>query len=142
MRQPLGSAGDASGPARFLQQTKKGIAMKNFLAVYIGSAAGMDAWKKMDEEQRKPKEAAGMRAWQEWAQANAQAIVDMGGPLGKTKRVSKQGITDVRNEMGAYTVVQAESHEAAAKLFENHPHFTIFPGDAIEVMERLPIPGM
>jgi len=116
--------------------------MKNFLAVYIGSAAGMDAWKKMDEEQRKPKEAAGMRAWQEWAQANAQAIVDMGGPLGKTKRVSKQGITDVRNEMGAYTVVQAESHEAAAKLFENHPHFTIFPGDAIEVMERLPIPGM
>lgn len=44
--------------------------------------------------------------------------------------------------MGAYTVVQADSHEAAAKLFENHPHFMIFPGDAVEVMERLPIPGM
>ena len=116
--------------------------MKNFLAVYLGSAAGMDAWKKMDDEQRKPKEAAGVQAWQAWAQANAKGIVDMGGPLGKTKRVSKQGITDVRNEMGAYTIVQAESHEAAAKLFENHPHFTIFPGDAIEVMERLPIPGM
>jgi hypothetical protein len=28
------------------------------------------------------------------------------------------------------------------KLFENHPHFTIFPGEAIEVMECLPIPGM
>jgi len=115
--------------------------MKNFLAVYLGSAAGMDAWKKMDEEQRKPKEAAGIQAWHAWVHANAQAIVDPGGPLGKTKRVSKQGIADVRNEMGAYTVVQAESHEAAAKLFENHPHFTIFPGDAIEVMERLPIPG-
>ncbi len=116
--------------------------MKNFLAVYLGSAAGMDAWKKMDDDQRKPKEASGMQAWQAWAQANSTAIVDMGGPLGKTKRISKQGIVEVRNEMGAYTVVQAESHEAAAKLFENHPHFMIFPGDAIEVMERLPIPGM
>jgi len=26
------------------------------------------------------------------------------------------------------------------RLFENHPHFSIFPGDAVEVMEVLPIP--
>jgi hypothetical protein len=116
--------------------------MKTFLAVYIGSPAGMDAWKNMKEDERKQKETAGMQAWQAWAQANAAAIVDQGGPLGKTKRVSKQGIADVRNEMGAYTLVQAESQEAAAKLFENHPHFTIFPGDAVDVMERLQIPGM
>jgi len=43
--------------------------------------------------------------------------------------------------MAAYVIVQAESHEAAAKLFENHPHFTIFPGDAVEIMECLPLPG-
>ena len=115
--------------------------MKTFVAVFLGSAAKMDAWKQMDEAERKPKEIAGMQAWQAWMQTNAKAIVDEGGPLGKTKRVSKQGVADVRNEMGAYTVVQAESHEAAAKLFENHPHFMIFPGDAIELMERLPIPG-
>lgn len=29
----------------------------------------------------------------------------------------------------------------AASLFEGHPHFAIFPGDAVEIMERLPIPG-
>jgi hypothetical protein len=124
------------------QTKKKGIPMKTFLAVYLGSPAGMDAWRAMDEDQRKQKEAAGIEAWHAWVQTNANAIVDQGGPLGKTKRVSKHGIADVRNEMGAYTVVQAESHEAAAKLFENHPHFTFFPGDAVEVMERLPIPGM
>lgn len=116
--------------------------MKTFLAVYLGSAAGMDAWKKMDEAQRKPLEAAGVQAWHAWVKTNEKAILDSGGPLGKTKRISKQGIADVRNEMGAYTVVQAESHEAVAKMFENHPHFTVFPGDAVEVMERLPIPGM
>ncbi|MDR3462508.1 MAG: hypothetical protein P4L76_09375 [Beijerinckiaceae bacterium] len=36
---------------------------------------------------------------------------------------------------------RAESPEAAAKLFENHPHFTIFPGESVEVMPVLPIPG-
>ena len=30
---------------------------------------------------------------------------------------------------------------AAAKLFENHPHFTIFPGESVEIMPVLPIPG-
>ena len=116
--------------------------MKTYLAVFVGSVAGMDAWKKMPDEERKPKEAAGVQAWHAWVQANEKAIVEMGGPLGKTKRVSKQGIVDTRNELGAYVVVQAESHEDAAKMFENHPHFTIFPGDAVEVMERLPIPNM
>lgn len=116
--------------------------MKNFLAVYVGSAAGMQAWKDMDETERKQRETAGMKAWHAWMTTNAKSVVDMGGPLGKTKRVSRQGIADVRNEMGGYTIVQAESHEAAAKLFENHPHFMNFPGDAVEVMERMPIPGM
>ena len=65
----------------------------------------------------------------------------MGGPLGKTKKVSEHGIDDISNLMSAYTVVRAESHDAAAKMFEGHPHFTIFPGDAVEVMPVLPIPG-
>jgi hypothetical protein len=43
--------------------------------------------------------------------------------------------------MGAFTVVRAESHQAAAKLFEGHPHFTVFPGDYVEIMPVLPIPG-
>jgi hypothetical protein len=50
-------------------------------------------------------------------------------------------VSDIKNNLAAYVVVQAESHAAAAKMFENHPHFTIFPGDSIEIMECLPIPG-
>ncbi len=69
------------------------------------------------------------------------AVVTMGGPLGKTKRASPEGIADVTNGMSAFTVVRAESHEAAARMFENHPHFTIFPGDAVEIMPVLPVPG-
>jgi hypothetical protein len=114
--------------------------MKKFLAIFLGSASGMAKWKAMDEAKRKQLEKAGMEAWQKWVSTNEKAIVDGGSPLGKTKRVTAKGVSDTRNEMAVYTIVEAESHEAAAKLFLNHPHFMIFPGDAIEVMECLPMP--
>lgn len=117
--------------------------MKKFLAVYIGTVEGFEnsPWSKSDPGTRQKLEAAGMKAWGNWGQANQAAIVDQGTPLGKTKRVSKTGIADIRNALTAYTIVQAESHEAAAKIFEGHPHFSIFPGEAVEIMECLPIPG-
>jgi hypothetical protein len=102
----------------------------------------MDKWKALDEKPREEREKAGMKAWTEWATTHAKDIVDQGAPLGKTKRITSDGIADIRNAMAAYTVVQAESHDAAAKLFENHPHFAIFPGDGVEVMECLPMPKM
>ena len=116
--------------------------MKKFMAIYVGSPSALSAWKSMDEETRKRQEKLGKEAWGKWAMENQKSIVDDGSPLGKTKRISAQGISDTTNAVAAYTVVQAESHEAAAKLFENHPHFTIFPGDSVEIMECLPIPGM
>jgi hemolysin-activating ACP:hemolysin acyltransferase len=114
--------------------------MKNFLAIYTGSAAAMDQWNSLDEKTRQQREQAGMQAWQDWATGNAKSIVDQGAPLGKTKRITAEGVSDIRNAMAAYTVVQAESHEAAARMFQNHPHFSIFPGDGVEVMECLPMP--
>ena len=116
--------------------------MKKFVAVYLGSADAMAKWNATDDAQKKAKEKAGMEAWMKWVTDNKAAIVDMGSPLGKTKRIDAKGVSDTKNEISAYTVVQAESHEAAAKLFVNHPHFTIFPGESVEIMECLPIPGM
>ena len=86
-------------------------------------------------------DARGNRGLETWAEKNHAAIVGMGGPLGKTKKVSERVIEDISNLMSAYTVVRAESHDAAAKLFENHPHFTMFPGDSVEVMPVLPMPS-
>ena len=115
--------------------------MKKFLAVYIGTPSSLDKWKTLDETTRKTREQSGIKAWHEWMARHKESLVDSGGPLGKTKRISGQGVSDVRNNMAGFVTVQAESHEAAAKMFENHPHFTIFPGDGVEVMECLPIPG-
>jgi hypothetical protein len=117
--------------------------MKKFLAVYIGMASSLEGseWHKMDEGKRKKLESSGIKAWGEWMMANQAAIVDQGGPLGKTKRTAAQGVSDIKNSMTGYVVIRAESHEAAAGMFKNHPHFTIFPGDSVEIMECLPIPG-
>jgi hypothetical protein len=116
--------------------------MKTFLAVYTGTASAMESWKSLPEKEVQARQAKGIKAWHEWVDRHRASIVEDGSPLGRTKSVSKKGITDTRNNLGAYTVVRAESHEEAAKLFLDHPHFTIFPGDGVEIMERLPIPGM
>jgi hypothetical protein len=117
--------------------------MKRFLAVYIGTASALEraGWNQLAEDKRKAIEAEGMKAWFAWGGAHAPAIVDQGAPLGKTKRASREGIADIKNNMTGYVLVEAESHEAAARMFENHPHFTIFPGDSVEIMECLPLPG-
>jgi hypothetical protein len=117
--------------------------MKNFLAVYTGNTESFEKseWNKLSEAERKAREATGMKAWGDWMDEHQASIVTMGGPLGKTKQVASDGITDIRNELAGFVVVKAENHEAAARMFEKHPHFTIFPGRSVEVMECLPIPG-
>ncbi|CAN7665966.1 hypothetical protein LJR220_006318 [Bradyrhizobium sp. LjRoot220] len=114
-----------------------------FLAVFLGSktSAKAVAWNALPEPERRAREQQGMAAWKAWAEKHQAALVDIGGPLGKTKKVDSAGITDISNAMGAFAVVRAGSHEAAAKMFENHPHFTIFPGETIEIMPVLPIPA-
>jgi hypothetical protein len=114
-----------------------------YLAVFLGSKTSprMKAWMALPEAERRAKEQEGMSAWKAWVEKHRAAVSAMGGPIGKTKKITERGIEDTRNEMGAFMVVRAESHEAAARLFENHPHFTIFPGESVEIMPVLPIPG-
>jgi hypothetical protein len=117
--------------------------MKKFLAIYIGTEATREksGWERLDEATRKQRETQGIKAWGDWMTTHKSALVEQGAPLGKTKRTGPQGVSDTKNNMTGYVVVQAESHEAAARMFENHPHFKIFPGEAVEIMECLPIPG-
>lgn len=116
--------------------------MKTFLAIYLGDAKSPRQleWAALDEATRQTRTALGIKAWHEWQRSHEDVIVVQGGPLGKTKRVSPSGVADIRNELTGYVVVQAETHEAAARMFEAHPHFTVFPGESVEIIECLPIP--
>ena len=114
--------------------------MKKFLVLYMApSAAFEQAMKNATPEQQQK----GMQGWMKWMQANQGSLVDGGAPLGKTKRVDANGAKDARNEVGGYSIVQADSHDAAAKLFgKDHPHLAMMPGGWIEIVEIMPIPGM
>jgi hypothetical protein len=114
-----------------------------FLAVFTGSKTSprMTAWNALPEAEKLAKQQEGMAAWKAWIEKHQAAIVGTGGPLGKTKKVTERGVEDISNQLSAFTVVRADSHEAAAQIFESHPHFTIFPGDSVEIMPVLPIPG-
>lgn len=117
--------------------------MNTYLAVFLGAkdSPRMAAWMAMPDAERKAKEQEGIAAWKGWMEKHKDVVVGEGGPLGKTKRVSGSGVADVSNLMSGFVVVRAGSHDAAAKLFENHPQFTIFPGEAVEIMPVMPIPG-
>ncbi|AWV04171.1 hypothetical protein DM992_28525 [Burkholderia sp. JP2-270] len=114
-----------------------------YLAVFLGSkdSARMKAWVALSDQERRAKEQEGIAAWKAWVERHRDAVVELGGPLGKTKTVDAGGVKDTANGMGAFSVVRAASHDAAAAMFEGHPHFTIFPGEKIDVMPVLPIPG-
>ena len=117
--------------------------MKRFLAVYMGmDGFERKGWDALDPAARKAREAEGMKAWMDWQTANAARIVDGGGPLGKTRRAASDGITDYRNAMTGYVILEAESLEAAAAAVRKPPALFHLPREAVEIVECLPMPEM
>ena len=114
-----------------------------YLAVFVGSKDNprMKAFMALPEAERRAQEQQGIAAWKGWMEKHRAQIVEGGGPLGKTKRVSAQGVADISNNLGGFVVVRAASHEDAARLFEGHPQFTIFPGEGVEIMPILAVPA-
>jgi hypothetical protein len=108
--------------------------MPRFLAVYTMEPEELAHFRARPEAEQKAIDEAGIKQWLEWEKANATSILDKGGMVGKTTRVTKDGIGDAQNSICGYIVVQAESVDAAAQLFKDHPHFKIFPGDGVDIM--------
>jgi hypothetical protein len=110
--------------------------MKKFLVVYKAPTSAFEQMKKATPEQQK----AGMDAWMAWSKKATAMIVDMGGPLGKSLRVTKGGASPTTNDLGGFSIMQAESKEALADGLKGHPHF-MMPDGFIEVVELMPLPG-
>ena len=104
--------------------------MEKFLVLFNAPSAAMqEMMKTATPEQMK----AGMEEWKHWMEGKKESFADMGAPLGKNLRITASGTQAVSNEVGGYSIIQAESAEAVAKLLEGMPHFQV-PGAYIEVM--------
>ncbi len=112
--------------------------MKKFLVLY---RMDMESMKQMMETMTPESQKQSMAEWGAWMKAHVASFVDGGAPVGKTKEATAGGVADTHNDIGGYSIVQAETHEAAAALMADSPHLKM-PGAKAEVMEIMPMSGM
>jgi YCII-related domain len=83
-----------------------------------------------------------MGAWNAWAGKVGDRMVDFGTPLANGVRVTPDGTTPSSREVAGYSIIEADSLDAAVDLAKVHPHLSMPGGCEIEVHEAQPIPGM
>ena len=78
-----------------------------------------------------------MAKWQAWSAGLGDAVIDPGMPVGPSKTVSANGITDDggSNPLSGITVLQADTIEAACEMAKACPHVDI--GGTIEVAQAM-----
>lgn len=116
------------------------MADARYLAVFTSDKTGPKwaAWRAMTKAQQDETATRGVAAVKAWEQSHTADILYTGGPLGPTKRIDAAGsVEDIVNLSTVFMVVKAASHEAAVRLFDDHPHMSIFVCDGVEVMPVL-----
>ena len=93
--------------------------MKKFMVLFMADSAAFEEMMKNSTPEQQKK---GMEAWMQWMQAHKAAIVDGGAPLGKSSRVTAKGASSVKNELGGYSILQAESDRKSTRLNSSHRH--------------------
>lgn len=112
--------------------------MNKYFVLYLAPPSVIEKIMATTTEEERKKD---MDAWTQWMKNHKEDLVDPGAPLGKTKRVTFQGVVDVKNDVLGYSIVQADSHESAAELFADSPHLQM-EGTTIDVMKIGEMPSM
>jgi hypothetical protein len=86
-----------------------------------------------DEEKRQ----AAMQAWGAWFGTIGQAIVDPGNPFGGSTAVTGNGSGAAASKLTGYTVVKADSLDAASALAHDCP--VLASGGSVDVYETIEV---
>ncbi len=100
--------------------------MTNFVLIYTGGGI----------PESKEEQAQVMADWGAWYGGMGDAIVDGGNPFSNSKSITASGVSDgpvSAPPATGYTVISAESLDAAVAKAENHPH--IKHGGQVSVYE-------
>ena len=78
-----------------------------------------------------------MAKWRAWMGGLGDAIVNPGWPMGKPKTVSSGGVSDGAgsNRLTGFSVVKADSMDAAVEMAKDCPHLEHGTVDVAEAME-------
>ena len=82
-----------------------------------------------------------LRAWGEWMGRVGDALVDGGAPFGARSAVADDGTNPAPSDLNGYTIVEADSLDAARELVSGHPFLAEGKGRfTIEIFELAPMP--
>lgn len=108
--------------------------MSRFVYLYRGPATPMEEFTPEQGAQQ-------LKAWTEWAAQVGPALVDFGSPFGEGTALSDDGSSAQPGEQNGYSIVEADSLDAAQALAKDHPFLAEGKGRfAIEIFELLPMP--
>jgi len=109
--------------------------MAKYLVLYRSTVSAAEQMEGASPEAAK----AGMDAWMQWAGKVGNNMVDMGSPL---QTVAAVGGSSDGGYIAGFSVLEADSADAAKALVDGHPHL-MSPGEpSIEILEFLSMPGM
>ena len=107
--------------------------MGNYLYLYRGPATPMaELTTEQGEEQA--------RLWNSWIARTGSALVDVGSPCGTRTAVVDDGTSVEPSDQNGYSIVRADTLEAAKDLVREHPFLAEGKGRfAVEIFELLPM---
>ena len=107
--------------------------MSKFLFLYRGPAQPM-------EDFTPEQSAEQMQAWGAWMGKLGSAMVDAGAPFGARAAVADDGTIPAPSDQNGYTIVEADSLEAARAFTDGHPFLSEGKGRfAVEIFELVPM---
>ena len=109
--------------------------MAKYLFLYRGPATPMgDVTPERGAEQ--------LAAWGAWMDRVGPALVDPGQPIGAAAAVVDDGSKGTPSDQNGYSIVEADSLDAATTHADKHPFLAEGMGRfQVEVFELLPMPG-
>lgn len=112
--------------------------MARFLVLYNSSKSAAEVMASSTPEQMK----AGMDSWIEWRDGlNKEIKFDWGMPLQAMGHIDPEGISPSSSQVSGYSMIDGDKDEILEAL-KSHPQLKRSPGDSIDLLELLPMPGM
>jgi hypothetical protein len=107
--------------------------VSKYLYLYRGPATPMeDFTPEQSAEQTK--------AWGDWMGGVGSALTDFGTPFGERTAVADDGSSKTPSDQNGYSIVEADSLDAARDLVKGHPFLSEGKGRfTIEIFELVPI---
>jgi hypothetical protein len=107
--------------------------MSKYLYLYRGPATPLDEF----TPEQGAEQAA---AWGEWMSRVGSALADVGSPFGERVAVADDGTTPATSDQNGYSIIEADSLDAAKTFADKHPFLSEGKGRfAIEIFELVPM---